>query len=127
AYAAAASASGITPLAVSDTRIVPNAPEMEEGAKHREAELAAAWQNWKQIRESIVGAGITAQIADVAAAELKAADQPPEPCETQAKAESEHTAAPSWSDPKAEAAASESIVDSGLAELKPKLVEQIAT
>src|SRR2546425_10468585 len=29
AYAAAASASGITPLAVSDTRVVPNAPEME--------------------------------------------------------------------------------------------------
>src|SRR5439155_8970057 len=66
AYAAAASASGITPLAVSDTRVVPNAPEMEEGAKHREAELAAAWQNWKQIRESIVGSEITAQIADVA-------------------------------------------------------------
>src|SRR5439155_940720 len=101
-------------------------PEMEEGAKHREAELAAAWQNWKQIRESIVGSGITAQIADVAAAELKAADQPPEPPATQAKAESEHTAAPSSSDSKAESAAIASIVDSVLAELKPKLVEEIA-
>ncbi len=50
AYAAAASASGITPLAVSDTRVASNAPVMEEGEKHREAELAAAWQNWKQIR-----------------------------------------------------------------------------
>jgi hypothetical protein len=126
AYAAAASASGITPLAVSDTRVVPSASETEEGAKHREAELAAAWQNWKQIRESIVGSGITAQIADVAAAELKAADQPPEPCETQAKPESEHTAAPSSSDSKAESAAIASIVDSVLAELKPKLVEEIA-
>src|SRR5438034_10539828 len=65
AYAAAASASGITRLAVSDTRVASNAPVMEEGEKHREAELAAAWQNWKQIRESIVGSGITAQIADV--------------------------------------------------------------
>ena len=126
AYAAAASASGITRLAVSDTRVASNAPVMEEGEKHREAELAAAWQNWKQIRESIVGSGITAQIADVAAAELKAADQPPEPCETQAKPESEHTAAPSSSDSKAESAAIASIVDSVLAELKPKLVEEIA-
>src|SRR5207249_4441726 len=50
AYAAAASVSGITPLAVSDTRVASNAPVMEEGEKHREAELAAAWQNWKQIR-----------------------------------------------------------------------------
>ena len=126
AYAAAASASGATPPMISDTGIVPNAPEMEEGAKHREAELAAAWQNWKQIRESIVGSGITAQIADVAAAELKAADQPPEPPATQAEAESEHTAAPSSSDSKAESAAIASIVDSVLAELKPKLVEEIA-
>jgi len=126
AYAAAASASGITPLAVSDTRVASNAPVMEEGEKHREAELAAAWQNWKQIRESIVGSGITAQIADVAAAELKAADQPPEPPATQAEAESEHTAAPSSSDSKAESAAIASIVDSVLAELKPKLVEEIA-
>src|SRR2546429_2654623 len=126
AYAAAASASGITPLAVSDTRVASNAPVMEEGEKHREAELAAAWQNWKQIRESIVGSGITAQIADVAAAELKAADQPPEPPATQAEAESEHTAAPSSSDSKAESAAIARILDSVLAELKPKLVEEIA-
>jgi hypothetical protein len=126
AYAAAASASGITPLAVSDTRVASNAPVMEEGEKHREAELAAAWQNWKQIRESIVGSGITAQIADVAAAELKAADQPPEPPATQAEPESEHTTAPSSSDSKAESAAIASIVDSVLAELKPKLVEEIA-
>src|SRR5947208_2001856 len=105
AYAAAASASGATPPMISDTGIVPNAPEMEEGAKHREAELAAAWQNWKQIRESIVGSGFTAQRADVAAAELKAADQPPETPATQAEAESEHTAAPSSSDSKAESAA----------------------
>src|SRR5438445_4254774 len=126
AYAAAASASGITTLAVSDTRVASNAPVMEEGEKHREAELAAAWQNWKQIRESIVGSGITAQIADVAAAELKAADQPPEPPATQTEAESEHTAAPSSSDSKAESAAIASIVDSYLAELKLKLVEEIA-
>jgi CheY-like chemotaxis protein len=126
AYAAAASASGITPLAVSDTRVASNAPVMEEGEKHREAELAAAWQNWKQIRESIVGSGITAQIADVAAAGLKAADQPPEPPATQAEPESEHTTAPSSSDSKAESAAIASIVDSVLAELKPKLVEEIA-
>ena len=126
AYAVAASAGGITPLAISDTRVASNAPVMEEGEKHREAELAAAWQNWKQIRETIAGSGITAQIADVAAAELKAADQPPEPSATQAEPESEHTVTPSSSDSKTESAAIASIVDSVLAELKPKLVEEIA-
>jgi CheY-like chemotaxis protein len=124
-YAAAASASGSMALAVDDTRVASNAV-MEEGERHREAELAAAWQNWKQIRESIVGSGITAQIADVAAAELKAADQPPDPPATQAEPESEHPVAPGSSDSKAESAAIASIVDSVLAELKPKLVEEIA-
>src|SRR5256885_5780189 len=71
-------------------------------------------------------AGRAVATAGVAAAELKAADHPPEPPATQAEAESEHTAAPSSSDSKAESAAIASIVDSVLAELKPKLVEEIA-
>jgi CheY-like chemotaxis protein len=125
AYAAAASARGTMALAVDDTRVASNAV-MEEGERHREAELAAAWQNWKQIRETIVGSEITAQIADVAAAELKTADQSPEPPEIPAELESEHMVAPSSSDSNAESAAIASIVDSVLAELKPKLVEEIA-
>jgi CheY-like chemotaxis protein len=127
AYAAAASASGAVSQTVSDTSVAPKAPEMAEGEKHREAELAAAWQNWKQIRESIVGSEMTAQIADVAAAELKAADQPQDSVpSTQVQPTSEASADQSSSDSSAESAAIASIVDSVLAELKPKLVEEIA-
>jgi CheY-like chemotaxis protein len=127
AYAAAASASGAVSQTVSDTSLTPKAPETVEAEKHREAELAAAWQNWKQIRESIVGSEMTAQIANVAAAELKAADQPQDSVPgTQVQPTSEASADQSSSDSSAESAAIASIVDSVLAELKPKLVEEIA-
>ncbi|MGH9529057.1 MAG: response regulator, partial [Terriglobales bacterium] len=56
------------------TEVVPLTPEApasnSEGQEH-ESELAAAWQNWKQIRESIVGPQLTSQITDVAAAGFK--------------------------------------------------------
>ena len=124
AYAAAASASGTVPQSIPETRVAPSATEMDEGAKHREAELAAAWQNWKQIRESIVGSEITAQIADAAAAELKAADVPSVP--NVDKQVIEVSAGESSGQSTTESAAIASIVDSVLAELKPKLVEEIA-
>jgi CheY-like chemotaxis protein len=127
AYAAAASTSGGVSQTVSDTSVTPKAPEMAEGEKHREAELAAAWQNWKQIRESIVGSEMTAQIADVAAAELKAADQTQDSSmNPEVAPQSEPAADEASSDSSAESAAIASIVDSVLAELKPKLVEEIA-
>ena len=81
-------------------------------AKPAEAELAAAWAQWKQIRESVVGPQLTSQIADVAAAELKKEAEP-----EQASSEVQVQENP---------AAIANIVDSVLAELKPKLVEEIA-
>ena len=80
-------------------------------SKPAEAELAAAWAQWKQIRESVVGPQLTAQIADVAAAGMKEA----QPEESSAKAQGEENPA-----------AIANIVDSVLAELKPKLMEEIA-
>jgi CheY-like chemotaxis protein len=124
AYAAAASVSSAGPQSIPETRITPSAPEMDEGEKHREAELAAAWQNWKQIRESL-GSEITAQIAN-AAAELKASDEPPVSVPSTDKPAAEMSASEASSESTTESAAIASIVDSVLAELKPKLVEEIA-
>ena len=81
-----------------------------------ESELAAAWAQWKQIRETVVGSQLTSQIADVAAAELKNAESAP------ASTDEEHASEKPSGNPTAIA----SIVDSVLAELKPKLVEEIA-
>jgi two-component system, chemotaxis family, chemotaxis protein CheY len=123
-YAAAASAgSGVpeqvesspnveAPIAVEST-----APSVE-AVPERESELAAAWQNWRHIRESILGSQLPRDISQ-AAAGLEAmpkhdpdADQPA----TEASSES----GPS------ESATIANIVDSVLAELKPKLMEEIS-
>ena len=114
------SASAVPPLEIA-TRAT------DEGDKQREAELAAAWQNWKQIRESIVGSQLTAQIADAAAAGLK--DVQPEEA-SPVMSEGDEEAAESEGDESSTAAgestAIASIVESVLAELKPKLMEEIA-
>lgn len=90
--------------------------------------MAAAWQNWKQIRESIVGSQLTAQIADAAAAGLQASQSE---AAKSSDAESQQAAREdaeeeNGSDTSSEPDAIASIVDSVLAELKPKLVEEIA-
>jgi CheY-like chemotaxis protein len=83
--------------------------------KANESELAAAWAQWKQIRETVVGSQLTSQIADVAAAELENTE-----LDSATASDEAHPEKPS--NPTAIA----SIVDSVLAELKPKLVEEIA-
>ena len=142
AYAAAASAGAVaeqaTPIeAVSTTIAVPqnNAIAEAESAPPRDAELAAAWQNWKHIRESFVGSRPLAPAAEApaeakpeheekpAAAQSTAADAVAELPEMEAEpAESEEAT----SDAPEESSAIASIVDSMLAELRPKLVEEIA-
>jgi CheY-like chemotaxis protein len=112
AAAAVGGPSGTPPAA-------PAAVEIPSDTRPKDAELAAAWQNWKQIRDSIVGSNLTEQIAEVAAAEIKADSEaaqaePTEANEEESAAESD------------EPVAIASIVDSVLAELKPKLVEEIA-
>jgi len=99
-----------------------------DSAPPREAELAAAWQNWKQIRETLAGSQPLAAGAEARAeldskqeeaatpAQAVSADAAPEPVE----AEEVAGEAPE------ESTAIASIVDSMLAELRPKLVEEIA-
>ena len=94
-----------------------SAPAASEPSAN-ESELAAAWAQWKQIRETVVGSQLTSQIAEVAAAELKSSEP------TKAPFNEEQHATPEKSSGNPTAIAS--IVDSVLAELKPKLVEEIA-
>jgi len=127
AYAAAASAgsssvdarmdaeavSHATPMAVS-AEIAPAATEPGEG--RGESELVAAWANWKQIRESVIGSQLTSQIADTVA-ELKETSietQPAPQVDTAPATEEEDSSEIS------------NIVDSVLADLKPKLMAEIA-
>ncbi|HKD01731.1 MAG TPA: response regulator [Terriglobales bacterium] len=113
----------------------------EEGSVVRDAELAAAWANWRQIRESIVGeqapvsapepAEETAEEAPVAdrAATANAVPQAePVAEEKQETAEVEESKADTPETPAVESqdpAEISSIVDNMLAELKPKLMEEL--
>ena len=142
AYAAAASAGTVaeqaTPIeAVSTTTAVPqnNATAEAESAPPRDAELAAAWQNWKHIRESFVGSRPLAPVAESpaeakpeheekpAAVQSTGADAVAELPEIEAEPVESQEAT---SDAPEESSAIASIVDSMLAELRPKLVEEIA-
>jgi CheY-like chemotaxis protein len=99
--------------------------------RQRETELAAAWQSWKQIRETVVGTQAVSQIVsqlNVESAEAAASG------EAGFKDMRRENGAAAWptkdNDGAAEAKASDqaiaSIVDSVLADLKPKLMEEIA-
>jgi hypothetical protein len=142
AYAAAASAGAVaeqaTPIeAVSTTTAVPqnNATAEAESAPPRDAQLAAAWQNWKHIRESFVGSRPLAPAAESpdeakpeheekpAAVQSTAANAVGELPEVEAEAIESEVAT---RDAPEESSAIASIVDSMLAELRPKLVEEIA-
>ena len=138
AYAAAASAGSVaehTPPVEAVSPAVP--PEFSEskpaaqtdGAPQREAELAAAWQNWKQIRESFVGSQPASQATETPAAEVNAVREevvaPAKATSEEAVSEiAEVEAVPT--DAPEESTVIASMVDNMLAELRPKLVEEIA-
>jgi CheY-like chemotaxis protein len=171
AYAAAASAtSGMAePTIVADATAAPSAMQASSenvpvashpGERQGESELAAAWANWKQIRESVIGSqvvdsqiidsrAIDSQIADSQISDSQAvgsqivdsqivdsqiseshlsqqiADAVAEPKENAAEAkpdsQSEDSAATGE-----ETSEIANIVDSVLADLKPKLMAEIA-
>jgi CheY-like chemotaxis protein len=135
---AAAAAAGAGSEYVSTVESVSSAivsPEVSETAPaanlevtpQREAELAAAWQNWKQIRESFVSAPPPVPVAEAPAAEARTAQEEAPPALVEAEAETEIAeveAVPSEAPEESTAIAS--IVDTMLAELRPKLVEEIA-
>ena len=124
AYAAAASAGATTgpqePSMETGVASQPAAEPVQPAAptefKH-DADLAAAWASWKQVRDSVSAPEFTSQIADAAADGFKEIRHE----EPVATPESEAASAPAE-----ENGAIDSIVDSVLAELKPKLVEEIA-
>ena len=126
AYAAAASASPSTSEVTIDaeTMVQPSpvaesseslASDPEPSGQPGESELAAAWANWRQIRESVIGSQLSSQIAETVT-ELE---------ETSSETQSD-------SQPDASSATEEdtseisNIVDSVLADLKPKLMAEIA-
>ena len=162
AYAAAASAGSTAERAqpaeeLSSAATAPGFSQNNSTAHpestQREAELAAAWQNWRHIRESFVSSQPSSEpsaehIAETSsepspqpdapadqstAAEVSAPPEEavtataPEDLEATSEAATEASdAEPGASDAPGESTAIASIVDTMLAELRPKLVEEIA-
>jgi CheY-like chemotaxis protein len=129
AYAAAASAgtSGAEPENNREMKLLPTTSEnssdggtSEPGDGQRDSEMAAAWANWKQIRESIVGSDSTSHVEDANAGyrDSGKVDPPSSPMSSEDASSSEP--------PPTEASEIASIVETMLAELKPKLMEEIA-
>ena len=131
AYAAAASASAsLAPSMAVEAVAQPtsraespeNSSAPDSGGRQGESELAAAWANWRQIRESVVGSQLSeqqlsSQIADTVA----------EPKDGSGEAHSESlTESKSASATGEEASEIANLVDSVLADLKPKLMAEIA-
>jgi len=129
AYAAAASAwtSASEPENNREINLLPAHTEgpsdsaiPEPGDRQPESEMTAAWANWRQIRESIVGSDSTSHVEDANAGYRDSGkeDPPSSPKSNEDASSSEPL----------QTGASEiaSIVDTMLAELKPKLMEEIA-
>jgi CheY-like chemotaxis protein len=108
-------------------------PHQNQADRQRETELAAAWQNWKQIRETIVGPQAEPQSASSPASQMSdsAAAISGDPVAASGfkdLRESKAAAQPiiESGEPEADESAIASIVDNMLADLKPKLMEEIA-
>ena len=120
AYAAAAGVGSTAAASEAGAEAVPHggvAPEVPAGESTHDSELASSWASWKQVRDSVSSPEFTSQVADAAATGYKEIrDQQPATAP-----ELESAAAPAE-----DSGAIASIVDSVLAELKPKLMEEIA-
>jgi len=128
AYAAAASASPGTVEATTDAQAMSQpSPVAESGGsalpahdsseRQSESELAAAWANWKQTRESVIGSQLSSQIAETVV-ELKETRNEAAPAQPEAQPDASPTGD--------ESSEISNIVDSVLADLKPKLMAEIA-
>jgi len=123
AYAAAASASSSAAEVATHVEYttIPAAEATEEVAStpdssERESEHATAWANWKQIRESVIGSHLNSQVADTVAEIQESGIGRAEP-------EPHPDAPPVSADETSEIS---NIVDTVLADLKPKLMAEIA-
>ena len=125
AFAAAAASSSSD--AVSSTSLSPATadPEAEPPVT---SDAAAAWKNWEQIRDGVIGRqteAIAESVAEAARASLPATSESSaisgSPAAESAAPKTDPTSAPQL-----EGEALASIVDTVLAELKPKLMAEIA-
>jgi CheY-like chemotaxis protein len=119
-FAAAAAASGSSSAVSSSSSETGHEPPAA-------SETAAAWENWQHIRDSVMGSqtavSLSESVAEVVQASAAAAG--PDSLSSDAPAQSSPSSEPS-ADLDAESAALSSIVDSVLAELKPKLMQEIS-
>jgi twitching motility two-component system response regulator PilH len=140
AYAAAASMGAAAEAAVTEARSSENNTPAT-GDPGNKQQLAAAWEQWQNVRETVLNSPIAQQISEVTAATLSSmlpgsasSIEPKSEINSDAKSEMnsdvrsgkkpdlEAVEATKPSNPTAIA----SIVDSVLAELKPRLMEEIA-
>jgi len=128
-FAAAAGASGTT----SASSAVAVATANEEREAPATSEAAAAWQNWQQIRDTVMNTQSTEAIAETVAQAAKAGvpsnqevTAAPEPESRVAEASAAEQPSTPTAEPSELDGALASIVDSVLAELKPKLMQEIS-
>ncbi|HEY1800140.1 MAG TPA: response regulator [Terriglobales bacterium] len=119
AYAAAASMGSAAEAAVIDARSAADNTSSANDAGNKQ-QLAAAWEQWQNVRETVLSSPVTEQISEAAVASLNS--MVPSQSSSDTKADVEAIEATQPSNPTAIA----SIVDSVLAELKPRLMEEIA-
>lgn len=123
---AAAAASSSDAVSAAYANPAPSEPEAEPPVA---SEAAAAWKNWEQIRDRVIGTqqseAIAESLAEAARMSLPAISNSPAINESQA-ADSATAKTESASVPQLEGEALASIVDTVLAELKPKLMAEIA-
>lgn len=126
AFAAAAGASASTSM----TTAIASATE--EAEPPVAAETAAAWQNWQQIRDTVMNVQSTEAIAETVAQVAKATPPTeeipaaPQPESKPVESSSADQPTPQSAEPSELDGALASIVDSVLAELKPKLMQEIS-
>ena len=122
AYAAAASSSP----ASSSTSSSSSSPAAAKTETETEPQLHDAWVNWKQIRQAVIGSQLAVNLVETADSQVTGSefkDIRREPPVSSPEAQPPQEASTADAD---EAAAIASVVDSVLADLKPKLMEEIA-
>ena len=129
AFAATASASASSGDAAAVSSSAISAPPEPAAEPPVASEAAAAWENWQQIRDRVLASqpaeAIAQSVAEAAQASLASNSQAASADQASNANETSGNAAESPA-PQLEGEALASIVDSVLAELKPKLMEQIA-
>jgi hypothetical protein len=126
-FAAAASASASGSEAVSTPAVSTSSLDPEP---HAGSEAAAAWENWRHIRDSVMGSQTAVQLSDgvtetVQATALETASSPDLNASQGGEGAQGSQNAEATSED-SDAADLSSIVDTMLAELKPKLMAEIA-